>query len=131
MIVGSLGPKLVFYTSSEAIKTFNDLSISRKARIAKHEILLKRPKLEFQGVDLTTVSLTVYLSANLNIDVQREINQMYDVFDNGFVNTVIIGKSVISDFMIDSLDISNTQHDSLGNISACTISLGLIEYEYD
>lgn len=62
--VGIFG-KLPFLCSSAVTFTFKDLSVSRSARWATHEIIGKKPVLEYIGPGLTEVSFNIQLNSML------------------------------------------------------------------
>lgn len=63
--VGLFG-KLPFLCSSAVTFTFKDLSVSRSVRWATHEIIGKKPVLEYIGPGLTEVSFNIQLNSMLN-----------------------------------------------------------------
>ncbi len=56
MSIGSLGP-VVFETSQELVRNFQELEERRHARYATHDVLGLEQKLQFLGLDLTEVNL--------------------------------------------------------------------------
>ena len=62
--VGIFG-KLPFLCSSAVTFTFKDLSVSRSVRWATHEVIGKKPLLEYIGPGLTEVSFNIQLNSML------------------------------------------------------------------
>ena len=126
MIVGILG-NTVFETSPDYVKTLTDMSRTRTARIAKHDIIGNKPKLEYQGVDLVSFSFKIRLDANLGVDPEQELKALEDM-QEGFAPGLTIGNRYFGKFLIESIgeDIRFTRKD--GATILAELDISLLEY---
>lgn len=61
--IGSWGPNLTFEVNSRKQLPFTKMKRSVKARWATHNLFGEKPKMEFQGVEQTSVTMEVTFSA--------------------------------------------------------------------
>lgn len=129
-MIGSLG-SIVFTVSSNFVRTPSNIRKSRNARIAKHEIIGSKPKLEFQGEDLISMSLDIRLDASLGVNPQADINALAAMESSGEVVDLIIGDVYHGSFLIESIgeDIKYTHRN--GVVIVAELSISLQEYVYD
>ena len=66
-MIGTLGRKIIFEVSDNRVLTFESMSREVSGRWTEHEVLGVKPKAEFLGPGLQTISLTIHLSAALVI----------------------------------------------------------------
>lgn len=128
MIVGSFGD-VVFSVSSFLVRTLDDISISYKSRIAKHEIIGNKPKLEYQGEDLTEISFKMRFDRSFGVDPENELRKLED--QKGMACIFFLGDKYYGDFLITSIgnDIQRTLKD--GSTLVAEVSVSLQEYIYD
>ena len=62
-MIGTLGRKIIFEVSDNRVLTFESMSREVSGRWTEHEVLGVKPKAEFLGPGLQTISLTIHLSA--------------------------------------------------------------------
>jgi hypothetical protein len=128
MIIGTLGT-LDFEVSSKVVATLDGLSISSKARIAKHDILGSKPKLEYQGLDLMDVSFNIYLNLSLGVSVNKKLREINDLF--GMRLDLAIGSKYYGEFLLLGVDQNVKYHTKNGNIHAVEVAIQLQEYISD
>lgn len=129
MIKGLLGD-VYFVVSGYKILTPNDVSRSRQARIAKHDILGKKPKLEFQGVDLAEISFNIRFDESLGVDIKREFRKLNNMFENGLVADFAIGSEYYGEYLISRLDDNIRRTYGSGDTLVLETSITLQEYGY-
>lgn len=127
MIIGYLGG-VTFYASSRSIKTLNDIQKNRTAKFATHSIINKKPKLEFQGVELSAISFSVRLDASLGVSPEQEIESLNYILDNGMVCDLIIGSNYHGEYVIKDIGESVKRTDREGNTIVAELSISLMEY---
>lgn len=71
MIIGSLG-NFIFMASSLYTKTFNSFSRSSSVRWIEHKIIGEKPKLQFDGIDLKQIELSIHLNRFFKVDIPKE-----------------------------------------------------------
>ena len=70
-MIGTLGRKIIFEVSDNRVLTFESMSREVSGRWTEHEVLGVKPKAEFLGPGLQTISLTIHLSAALGVKPRR------------------------------------------------------------
>lgn len=60
-MIGTLGRKIIFEVSDNRVLTFESMSREVSGRWTEHEVLGVKPKAEFLGPGLQTISLTIHL----------------------------------------------------------------------
>ena len=76
--IGNWGNGIKFQTSDSRILTFTDLKRKVSARTNKHNMIHGKPKLEFLGMDLQTVTFRMELNALLGVRPQKVEEKLAD-----------------------------------------------------
>ena len=74
--VGNWGRYLKFAVSSDRVLTFDNFRLDSAVRTSKHNMVGAKPKLEFDGPDLDTVSMEIKLSALKGVrprDIEKKL----------------------------------------------------------
>ncbi|WNA15514.1 hypothetical protein [Acinetobacter phage HFM1] len=129
-MIGALG-NIVFTVSSDFVRTPSNIKKSRSARIAKHDIIGSKPKLEFQGEDLVSMSFDIRLDASLGVSPQSDINSLARLYTSGEVVDLVIGNVYHGAFLIESIEENTKYTDRNGNVIVAELSISLQEYVYD
>jgi phage protein U len=122
---------IVFVVSADFIRTVSDIQKNRSARIAKHEVIGSKPKLEFQGEDLVTMSFGIRLDASLGVAPQRDINKLSVMESTGEIVDFVVGDVYHGSFLIDSISEVTKYTDRNGNVTVAELSVSMTEYIYD
>ncbi len=125
-MIGTLGD-ITFEVSSDTIRTFSQLTRSGQARYQQHDVIGKKPVLEFIGPDLEAVTLPVRLDATKGVRPLTEINTMRDSRDTGERLALVIGGKLLGDFVIEKVDDTWQQIDNRGNLLLANVNLSLKE----
>ena len=67
MTIGTLGSRIVFEVSDETALILQEMTREISGRWAIHETMGAKPKAEFLGPGLQSVTLPIYLSAGLGV----------------------------------------------------------------
>lgn len=129
MSIGALGD-IVFIATAETIRTFSDFNRSSASRWAAHEVLGKKPKSQWIGPGLDTISFTMRFDVRYGINPRKELDRLTDLERSGKAMPLTIGgKGVgVALWVIKSLDQSWDTIDSRGNILTGTANISLEEY---
>lgn len=112
-IIGHWGSALSFAVNSNKQLPFNDFKRSIKARWATHDINMKKPRTEYQGVDQPSVSFQVTFSAQHGQNPRKCIERLEQACRLGELNYLYIGgKRVGAKYYIESI---NTDWDEIWN----------------
>lgn len=127
--IGSFGD-LVFEISTKRIQTFKDFQRNRSARWHKHDIILRKPRLEFGGADLEDISLTVVFSIALGVSPQRQLDKLQIMINAGKVAPIILGGKPISHnyWVIESINDTIKEVNNKGVIVSVETTINLKEY---
>ena len=81
-MIGTFG-EVTFEVSADRVRTFDGLKRSGSARLASHDLIGRKPLLEFGGPGLETLSLNMTLSAFLGLDPVEEVKELRQMRDEG------------------------------------------------
>ncbi len=134
-MIGAIGDEklnniIVFSVSSDKVLTFDNFEQTSSIRTGKHEIHLQKPKTEFLGPDLDTITFTMRFDVALGINPMSEIEKLRLVQRSGSpVSLVIGGKSYGENlWAIKSFRREHRQVDNRGNVLVAEVSIELEEY---
>ena len=134
-MIGAIGAKelddvIIFEVSDEKILTFQNFVRSNKARYTKHDILLKKPILEFTGADLDSITLQIILKAELSVNPRKEMDKLIRIQRDGITVSIIIGGGAFGMYrwVITDLNMPWERIDSKGILTSATCNLTLQEY---
>lgn len=127
MLVGSLG-KIIFVVSSHYIKTIDELKFENSVTYAEHQILKRKPKLEFLSENLKTASFNIQLKAIYNVNPLAAAKELNDYMVNGTVVRFIMGIENKGKFVITSLKENHKHFSQFGTVSAIDLEVNIKEY---
>ena len=125
-VTGILGT-VAFQSSSALVMTFRNLKIKRSAKYASHEVLLRKPVLEFTGQDSTEVTFSVQLDASLGLPPHLMLAQFKRMVASGIAYRLILGAEYMGKFVIESVDEDRRFHNRYGICQMAEVSLTLKE----
>ncbi|MEC0171174.1 phage tail protein [Paenibacillus graminis] len=127
--IGSLGP-VVFVVAEGAIRTIDNFNRSSSSRWAQHDIIGQKPKKEFLGPGVDSVTFSVRFSAALGLKPRKELDRLTELDRSGKAMPLIIGrKSVgVALWVITSLSQDWNTLDNMGNIVDAQATITLEEY---
>ena len=104
--LGSWGKDLVFSVSSDKVLTFKKLGREISARWASHTPTFGKPKREFLGADLETITLDITLNAFLGVNITKTIKKLESALKIGRANYIVIGGKRIANYKFNLTKIS-------------------------
>ncbi|MFT5871105.1 MAG: phage protein U [Clostridium sp.] len=90
-MIGYFGKEIIFETSEKKTMTFNGLSIDVASRYAKHDVIMQKPKTEFLGPDLDTITFSVKLNGSFGVKPRAEMEKWALLARNGTAETFVVG----------------------------------------
>lgn len=128
-MIGSLG-SIVFIANAKTIRTFDGFSRKSSSRWAKHEILSQKPKSQFIGPGLDTISFTMRFDAAYGLNPRKEMDALVKLDRSGKALALTIGGKGIGTglWVITSLEQSWQVVDAKGNVLVGTANISLEEY---
>lgn len=127
--IGSLGT-VVFVVSPEATRTFQEFTRNAASRYAKHEILGQKPKTQWLGPGLDTISFTMWFDARHGLNPRKELDKLTELERAGKALPLLVGKKGIGTglWIITGLDQAWKRIDNAGNVLFATVNVSLEEY---
>lgn len=127
-VMGALG-SLPFVCARGKVLTFNDLSRDQSARWAKHEVIGKKPVLEYVGEDLAKVSLTIRFDTNLGVPPLIGLDHLKKMLKNKQVKTLVIGGEYLGRYVIESVSEERKFHTGAGVCIVAEATIALLEWD--
>lgn len=124
-VIGSIG-KLPFVCSRNQVLTFSDLSRENSGRWAKHEVIGKKPLLEYIGPDLSKISLTIRFDTSLGVPPLIGLKILNQMLKQRRYYTMIIGGEHYGRFVLKN--VSETRKFFTG-AGVCLVAIATIELE--
>lgn len=127
--IGSFG-SLIFEVTHEKVRTFDELTRSATARWSKHERFGQKPRSEFLGPDLDSISFKMRFDAQYGVNPKSEMDKLLDLCRSGKADTLIIGGTPIGrdQWVITSVKQSWTAVDNQGRVIVGTADVTMEEY---
>lgn len=125
--IGSLG-QLPFVCSRKKVLTFTDLSKENAVRWAKHDVIGKKPVLEYIGPDLSSVSMTIRFDLALGAPPIVYLNRLKRMLENRQYKTLIIGGEFIGRYVLESVSEVRKFHNGAGICQVAVVTITLTEY---
>lgn len=128
-VIGTWGD-IVFAVSRKEIKTFTGLKWDSGAKYATHDRHLKAPLLEFTGVDIESMSFSMFFSAFLGVNPMAEITKLLAAERKGEVNRLVIGTKAYGTgkWVIDKLSKDLERYDNRGNLLVAKVNVSMKSY---
>lgn len=127
--IGNWGSYIRFQTSDSRILNFDGFKRKGSVRVAKHNIIGKKPRLEFLGPDLQTVTFRIELNAMNGVRPRKEEEKMIRRMNAGYVAPLVIGgKKVCGQAMITAMSDAYNIVLKKGEVLSMTIDVTMTEY---
>ena len=129
-VVGVLG-KVPFVCSHGMVLTFSKLTRERKTRWARHEVIGKKPTLEWVGEDLNSVSLDIRFDMNLGTPPIVCLKVLEKMQASKEPHILLIGGEMLGRYVIESVSENRKFHSGAGVCMVAEVTIGLTEYSGD
>ena len=129
MFIGTFG-NVVFETSNDLVRTFKDMTRDTNVRLASHDIIGKKPVIEWIGPGTDTIKFSMHFNSLLGVEPKAEEKKLRDMAQTGKVAHIIVGGEPISDykFIIESISSSGRIYDRDGNLIKSMVDITVKEY---
>ena len=126
--LGTLGG-IVFSVSDKKVQTFDDMSLESSVKYHTHNRHLKKPLLEFGGMEGDKLSFTMYHSAFLGVNPERQVKMIDDYMNSGEILSLVVGgKRYGSKWVITKHSKAYKHFDKRGKVLAVESKVTLEEY---
>lgn len=130
MKIGNWGKTLKFVTSDSRILTFQNMQHTFTARTNAHNIIGKKPRLEFMGGNLETVTFTMELNALVCKKPRKVEQKLFKKARKGYYAKLVVGgKRVLKKAMITSISSEYEVVIKKGKIYSLKIDVTMTEYK--
>lgn len=126
-VIGALG-SLPFVCAYGKVLTFNDLSRDLSVRWARHDVIGKKPVLEWVGEDLMTVTIKIRFDTSLGVPPLIGLDHLKRMINNREVKTLVIGGEYFGRFVIESISEDRKFHTGAGVCTVAEATVNLIEW---
>ena len=127
--IGNWGSYLKFMTSDETVLTFTDMTRKGTVRVAKHNLINRKPELEFIGPDLQTVTFKMELNALLGTRPRKQEEKLYKKMNAGAVAPLVIGgRKVLSRAIITGISSAYNIVIKRGEVLSMTLNITMTVY---
>lgn len=129
MFIGTFG-NVAFETSNDLVRTFKDMTRDTNVRLASHDIIGKKPVIEWIGPGTDTIKFSMQFNSILGVEPKDEEKKLRDMAQTGKVAHIIVGGEPISDykFIIESISSSGRIYDRDGNLIKSMVDITVKEY---
>lgn len=129
MFIGTFGA-VMFETSTDLVRTFKDMTRDTNVRLASHDIIGKKPVIEWIGPGTDTIKFSMQFNSILGVEPSDEEKKLRDMAQTGKVAHIIVGGEPISDykFIIESISSSGRIYDRDGNLIKSMVDITVKEY---
>ena len=129
MQVGSMGD-IPFGVTYGKIRTFSDNGRSGSGRWAKHDLIGRKPVMEFLGPDVEKVSMKIQLRTDHGINPESELGRLRKMRDTGAVFPFILGGAPVSDnyWLLEDIGENVSYWRAGGKILSVSVDITLTEY---
>jgi len=128
-MIGNLGGKIIFEVSDKKILTPNNFNKNVTANWAKHNRILGKPKSEFLGADLQTITFDMVLDVMHGVKPKDTLALLERMVEHGVWMVLVIGNERIGKHYWKVTSISE-QWDTVlnkGELVKATVSVSLEE----
>ncbi len=127
MSVGVLGD-ITFEATNDRVLTFTDLTRSAPARWVAHDVHGQKPRQEFIGPGLDSISLTIRLDIERGVVPKDELARIRQARDEGKVLQFTIGGKLVGDYIIKDAHEELRRLNNGGVLLFAVVTLTLEEY---
>lgn len=131
-ITGSNSFSMFKSSSDFKVLTLDNFNRSAEGRWATHEIIgvENKPLKEFLGPGLEKITFTVFLSVNLGVTPEKELEKLRQLRDGGVVCDFVMGDKPVTDnsWVITSLAEDHRIKDNNGQTVQAVVNVSMEEY---
>ena len=129
-MIGTLGTKIIFEVSANKVLTFSKLERTTAGNWEAHARIGQKPKSEFAGPALQSISMEITLDAALGVKPRATIDAIAEMVEAGDAETLVIGSAPVgkNPWKITSMTDTWDAVLSGGELAKASLSLTLEEY---
>ncbi|PKM72859.1 MAG: hypothetical protein CVU91_07475 [Firmicutes bacterium HGW-Firmicutes-16] len=130
MAIGTFGTSIVFEVTDEKVMNFTDLNRTVTGNWAAHAVIGQKPKSEFLGAALQTLSFSIVLNAALGVRPRAVLDAIAEMVEAGTAEYFVVGSAPVGKNPWKITSVSETWDTILnkGELMKATLGLSLEEY---
>lgn len=127
--IGSLGD-IVFTASASKIETVDGFKRNTKARLQQHEIIGRKPIIEFMGPEGEEVSFNMKFNIMLGVNPTEEADRLRKMCAEGEASRLILNNTPIGEnlWIVESIGETVNAFSKTGGVITSSIDVTLKEY---
>ena len=103
-------------------------TIETSVRWIEHKIMHEKPKLQFDGVELSQIKFTIHLNRFFNVNIQEEKKILEKYMKEGKVLRLILGGRKIGNYVITRISEDPKGYSAFGSVTKVELGVELKEY---
>ena len=129
-MIGTLGTKIIFEVSTSKVLTFSKFERTSAGNWESHTRIGQKPKSEFTGPALQSISMEITLDAALGVKPRSTIDALVEMAETGDAEALVIGGVPVSKNPWKITTMTDTWDTVLngGELAKASLSLTLEEY---
>jgi phage protein U len=130
MAIGTLGTSIVFEVTDEKVMTFTEMNRTVTGNWASHAVIGQKPKSEFLGAALQTITFNIVLNAALGVRPRAILDAIAKMVEAGAAEYFVVGSAPVGKNPWKITSVSETWNTILnkGELMKASLSLSLEEY---
>lgn len=130
MSIGTLGTSIVFEVTDEKVLTFTEMNRTVTGNWASHSVIGQKPKSEFLGAALQTITFNIVLNASLGVRPRAVLDEIAKMVETGTAEYFVVGSAPVGKNPWKITSVSETWNTILnkGELMKASLSLALEEY---
>lgn len=126
-VIGTLG-ELPFICSHGKVLTFSGLSRDLSVRWAQHDVIGKKPVLEWIGEELANVTLTIRFDVSLGSPPKEGLLGLKNMMTSRKDHMLIVGGDFLGRYVIESISEERKFHTGAGECQVAEATIALKEW---
>lgn len=118
-----------FTVSEDKVQTFQEMSRETASRWNTHEVIGAKPKQEFLGPDLDSMSFTMKLSAWRGVSPLQLAERLRQFCSKGEYDNLIVGGRNFGKYLIESVSETYDTVSGRGEVLQASVDVSLKEYQ--
>lgn len=128
--IGNLGSLIVFEVNSNKVLTFDKMQRTVKGRWTQHDVIGKKPVLEYLGAEKQQITLPIFVTIMHGVEPRDIIEKIERAAENGETFTFVIGGKKVGEnkWVIESVSETWGEVFANGKLLSAHLTLTLSEY---
>lgn len=127
--IGNWGSAIKFRTSDQKVLTFTNFKRKMSVKTSKHNMINGKPRIEFHGADLQSITFTIELNAMLGVKPKSQESKLINYMNQGMIAPLVIGgRCICRRSMITGLSASYNIVLKKGEILSMNLDVTMTEY---